>query len=92
VLYDFNMASDNFFPGEKQGTFFAFILIFSFVIGLIPVLAALFAAHPRPGSISARHGISDQEAPQAHAQEEAQEDAQEDALAATRQQEVTELA
>ena len=38
---------------------------------------------PGSGYGSARHGLTDQEAPQAHAQEEAQEASQEDSLAAS---------
>ena len=43
------------------------------------------AARGCPASVAPRHGLTDQEAPQAHAQEEAQEAAEEDALAAPQQ-------
>src|SRR5437764_15217020 len=45
-----------------------------------PTLRASLAAS---GSVDPRHGLIDQEAPQAHAQEEAQEAAEEDPLAAS---------
>src|SRR5262245_17577082 len=59
-----------------------------------PAFAALvgvaLAPHPplgsrcaRSGSVASRHGLIDQEAPQAHAEEEAQEAAEEDPLAAS---------
>jgi len=41
------------------------------------------AARRAPDTLPSRHGVTDQEAPQAHAQEEAQEASEEDPLAAS---------
>src|SRR3954471_230056 len=48
-----------------------------------PTIVPLRGGPSRSGSVASRHGIADQEAPQAHAQEEAQEAAEEDPLAAS---------
>src|SRR5205807_8834137 len=60
------------------------------VVSTLPATVTRFAPVPQmtvttemSASVTRRHGLPDQEAPQAHAQEEAQEAVEEDPLAAT---------